>query len=176
MDRAERLAADGYGPGSPVQPILFYRPSDPFGWMSNYSRHPVRLRHPDTGEPIRYPTGEHRFQAMKAKTREAHDHVLAAETPDEAKKRGGPRGIELRDGWGSQYGTLCWYVMFEVVLTKAMQHSEIRDALAATGRTPIYEDSPTDDIWGWRTEQSYTGKNLLGRCWVGARNVLCPAT
>lgn len=36
----------------------------------------------------------------------------------------------------------------------------------------IYEDSPTDDIWGWRFQQSYTGKNLLGRCWMDVREVL----
>lgn len=171
MNREERLAADGYEGSSPV---LFYSPNQPFGWGSNFSRHQVRLRHPFTGEVATYDDGEHRFQAMKGITAEDHDYVMRAATPSMAKDRG--REIELRPGWGNDYGDFCWYAMFEVVLFKAIQHPVIRRELMLTLGRPIYEDSRKDDIWGWRFEQSYTGKNLLGRCWMGARHVLCPAT
>lgn len=171
MNLEERIVADGY---EGLEPILFYRPRDPFGWGSNFSKHKVVLPYPFQGAKqfVSYPTGEHRFQAMKASTSESHEYVRAASSPFDAKKRGGPHGIVLRPGWGNNYGDLCWYVMAEVVLHKALQHSVIKAALLITGDRPIYEDSPTDDIWGVRFESDYRGKNLLGRAWMEARAVI----
>lgn len=54
----ERVLADGFGTR---EPVVFYG-----GNGSNFSRHKVRLLNPFTGRPFDYPTGEHRFQAMKA--------------------------------------------------------------------------------------------------------------
>lgn len=167
MNRDQRLAADGF---ALIEPVLFYRPDDEHGWGSNFSRHAVELVHPFTRERTFYRTGEHRFQAMKAITPDEHQFVMDAPGPGQAKMRG--RQIRLRDGWGDSYADLCWYVMLEVVLAKAMQHRGVRLALTQTRGRPIYEDSPTDDIWGWRYQQSYTGKNLLGLSWMVARQTL----
>ena len=168
MERTERLAIDGYGPD--VEPVLFYDARDEWGVFSNFSRHPVVMPHPFTGKTVGYLTAEHRFQAMKATNREAHDYVAAAAGPGDSKHKG--REILLRDGWGGNYGDLCWYVMFEVVLAKAFQHDEMMDALMLTGTRPIYEDSPVDDIWGWRFRNDYRGKNLLGRVLMQVRDVV----
>jgi ribA/ribD-fused uncharacterized protein len=161
----ERLAADGFE----APPVLFYRPGDDWGWLSNFWRGDLALPDPFTGERRAYPTGEHRYQAMKATDRDAHDWVAAAPTPGEAKDRG--RAVALRDGWGERYGDLCYLVMLELVLTKGAQYP-LREALAATGERGIYEDSPTDDIWGWRCGADHRGRNLLGRCWMQARHLL----
>lgn len=167
MNREERLAADGY---AQIEPVLFYHQQDEHGWASNFSRHSVEMAHPFTLERVTYRTGEHRFQAMKAATIGEHEYVMDADRPGQAKARG--REINLRDGWGDSYGDLCWFVMLEVVLYKAGQYTGIQRALAQTRGRPIYEDSPTDDIWGWRYEQSYDGKNLLGICWMVVRDIM----
>lgn len=163
MNRSERLIADGYDP-EVVTPELFYR-SKTLG--SNFSPHSLSLLNPWSGKAIRYKTCEHRYQAMKATNENDHDYVVAAGSAFESKERG--REIELREGWGEHYGDFCWYVMFEVVLAKTLQHGEVRRWLMGTEDRPIYEDSPTDDIWGWRFENDHRGRNLLGRCWMQVR-------
>lgn len=165
----ERVRADGYGD---AEPILFYRPRDPYGWMSSFSHHAIILPHPFTMVATRYRSGEYRFQAMKGITADAHDYVLDAKDSSDAKFRGGPHGVVLRSGWGNSYGDLCWYAMAETVIAKTLQHRDVRRWLAATGKRPLYEDSDTDDIWGVRFRNDYRGKNLLGRCWMYARSVI----
>lgn len=165
MNREERLIADGYDP-KVVEPVLFYR-SATLG--SNFSPHAVRLLDPWTGASRHYRTCEHRYQAMKATNQGDHDYVCDANRPIDSKNRG--REIELREGWGEHYGQFCWYVMFEVVLAKTLQHEDVRKWLKSTKDRPIYEDSPTDDIWGWRYMDDHRGRNLLGRCWMQIRGV-----
>jgi ribA/ribD-fused uncharacterized protein len=157
-------------------PIEFYggKKSDPYGYMSNFSPYALWLPHPFAapGEPaVRYRTGEHRFQAMKARNESDHDYVNLAISPGDAKARG--REINLRDGWDSSHNeTLAYYVMVEVVWAKAMAHSEILHSLLKTGGRSIWEDSPTDDIWGIRYRDDYRGKNLLGKAWMQVRDRL----
>jgi ribA/ribD-fused uncharacterized protein len=164
LTREERLTQDGA-----VNPILFYRPRDPWGCFSNFSRHGVWLPHPWTGERVFYPTTEHRFQCMKACRAEDHDYVLAAANPTEAKHRGGPQGIALIDGWDSSYRGFAYYAMFEALVAKTLQHEDVSGALVDSGLRHIYEDSAVDDIWGWRYRNDHRGKNLLGRCWMDVR-------
>lgn len=168
MNREERLVQDGYEPDQEV--VEFYSSRDVDGQYSNFGRQEVWLPHPFTGRLTLHRTGEHRYQAMKACNEETYDYVNAASRPGEAKDRG--REISLRPGWGDDYGDLCWYVMYELIEVKVIQHEWIRGLLVETGDRPIWEDSPTDDIWGIRFQQSYTGKNLLGRCWMDVRDLL----
>jgi len=165
MNRAQRIKADGLK----VEPIEFFVPRKPYGFMSSFSRHPVKLIHPFTGKLVEHETGEHRFQAMKATSEKDYDLILNADGPTEAKDLG--RSIDLRAGWGSEYGSLCWYVMCETVIAKAQQHPNLLKQLLATGDRALWEDSPVDDIWGIRHHSNYRGKNLLGRSWMYARMV-----
>lgn len=164
MTREERLAQD-----RAVDPITFYHPHDEWGWMSNFSDHPVLMKNPFDLATIIYPTSEHRFQAMKATTFEDHMYVAQSPTAGQSKTRG--RKIKLRDGWGADYCGLSWYVMFEVLTAKVLQHDDIAHDLLQTTEE-LYEDSPTDDIWGWRYRNTYNGKNLLGRAWMDVREML----
>lgn len=167
MNREERLrqdsAEDGY--------VLFYsHHEEPYGCLSNFSHHNVVGLNPWTGRLELYSTGEHRYQALKSSNAAGHDWVREARGPGESKDRG--RQVDLRPGWGNDYGTLCWYVMFETVLLKAYQHDDVSAALRYSADLHIYEDSPVDDIWGWRYRDDHRGKNLLGRCWMDVREVL----
>jgi ribA/ribD-fused uncharacterized protein len=176
MDRATRLIEDGY---ADIEPVLFYAADDTNGEGSNFSQHGLWLPDPHTGKMRWYKTGEHRFQAMKGQNAQEHAEIADQPTAYKAKEAGGPRskicdgvGFILRPGWGNDYGDLCWYAMFETVLAKTLQNDDVFAWLMSTHSRPIYEDSPTDDIWGWRFRNDYRGKNLLGRCWMSVRAVL----
>jgi ribA/ribD-fused uncharacterized protein len=165
MTRSERLEQD-----KAVNPVLFYSPRNAWGEFSNFSEHTVRVLNPWTGEPYTYLTGEHRYQAMKADNEADHDYVCEVDNPGAAKMRG--RQVSLRKGWGNDVDDLCYYVMLETVAHKLRQHTAVQERLYETYARHIYEDSPVDDIWGWRYEQSYTGKNLLGRAWMHVRYLM----
>jgi ribA/ribD-fused uncharacterized protein len=163
MNRRERLKSDGE-----THPILFYKAQNDWGAFSNFSDHSVILQHPFTGAWMEYPTGEHRYQAMKADNHEDHDYVIEVDNAGAAQRRG--HQVSLRKGWGDDKFDLCWYVMLEVIEAKYIQHYDIRQILDFTHDRHIYEDSPTDDIWGWRYQYNYEGKNLLGECWMITRD------
>ena len=166
MLRHERLELDGAG----ADPVLFYNQNDKWGVFSNFSRHPIVLPHPFTGELTIYRTSEHRYQAMKSWDPEDHDWVVDAQSPAGAKSRGAV--VQLRDDWGSDKLSVCYFVMVDAVMAKAIQVPAMTDALLGTGNRHIYEDSPVDDIWGWRYGEVYRGKNLLGEALMHVRAVL----
>lgn len=170
MKKEDRIAYDrhAYGVDLPGEPILFYNDwSDPWSVFSNFSDHSVILRNPWTHEPFTYATGEHRYQALKATTEKDHDYVALVNNPSSAKKRG--REIDLREDWGNDYSDICWYVMLETVIAKTVQNHDVFTQLVLSTGSLIYEDSPTDDIWGVRYRDDWRGKNLLGRAWMEAR-------
>lgn len=168
MNREERLKRDGF---EGIEPVLFYgHRGTEWPYFSNFSRHSVRMINPWTGKSIVYDTTEHRYQAMKSVDQRGHDYVVESSGPGQSKTRG--REVQLRRDWGENYGTFAYYVMLEAVLTKASQYPIIGRSLERTGDRPIYEDSPTDDIWGWRYAKDHSGNNLLGLCWMQVREAL----
>lgn len=165
MNRQERMEKDGLT----EEPIEFYGRNCEHYYFSNFAPLGLWLPHPFTDELTWYATGEHAFQARKAWTAEEHDHVNEADTPLESKKRG--RAVALREGWDSKHlKPLCYYAMLEVTWTKAMEHAHIQKALLDSDERAIWEDSPTDDIWGIRYRDDYRGRNLLGRAWMETRD------
>lgn len=161
MNRQERIEKDGLE----EEPIEFYGGEGEHPEFSNFSRHGIWLPHPFTDVLTLYNSGEYRFQAMKATNEEDHDYVNEASSSAQSKKRG--REIELRPGWDQG---LNYYVMVETVTNKALQHRDILLSLLRTEGRAIWEDSPTDDIWGIRYRNDYRGKNLLGKSWMQARD------
>lgn len=163
MNIQDRLIQDGT---DEEHAIMFYGQRNLHGWLSNFSPHPITLHHPFTGIPTVYRTTEHRYQAMKATNAKDHDYVNAVDRPSYTKDRG--RSILLRPEWGDDYYDYCWFVMYECLVAKVTQHPALRVALNRFRDNGmfLYEDSPTDDIWGVRYSRDYRGKNLLGRCWM----------
>lgn len=174
MNREERMEKDGLT----EEPIEFYGKNCEHNYFSNFAPLGLWLPHPFTGKKTWYKTGEHAYQARKAWTAEEHDHVNEADTPFESKKRG--QAVALREGWDT--GTrrtlypLCYYVMIEVVWAKAIEHESVMGKLLNTDDRAIWEDSPTDDIWGIRYRGDYRGRNLLGRAWMEVREKLFAAS
>ncbi len=163
MTREERLKQDGVV----GKPVLFFGARNEHGAGSNYALCGMYLPNPFTGKNVWHPTGEHRYQAMKATCSDDYEYVRCASGPDPSKRRG--REIPLREGWGERYGDLCYYVMLETVFAKVAQNPGVAKWLESTGGRHIYEDSPTDDIWGWRNRDDYRGRNLLGICLMEVR-------
>lgn len=167
-----RIEQDGAGD----DPVCFYSERHEWGVFSNFSRHAVTMLSPWTLQPVTYETSEHRFQAMKACTQEDHDLIAECKGPGTAKQLG--RQINLRDDWGNTMGAMCWWVMIDVLYAKAAQHNAMANALKDTLGRFIYEDSPTDGIWGWvqmdyrSRSVSYEGQNLLGLALMHVRTSL----
>lgn len=123
---------------------------------------------------------EHYFQAAKTHDRVDSEWVLSAPLPGMAKRRGSYHGekqpdgtwrrITLREDWEE----IRFEVMLHAHLGKYKALSGYRRALLSTGDAFLYEDSPTDDIWGlWDKEAwDWTGQNLLGKVLMQVREEL----
>jgi ribA/ribD-fused uncharacterized protein len=145
------------------------------GPFSNFCYSPIKLDHPfpdSDGEQCIYPTVEHRFQAMKATNRKDHDMIAVRDTPGAAKRKG--RAIKIRDCWD----LISYEVMVEALRAK-FADPWFAEWLLATEDEYIYEDSPTDAIWGlWNSkEKAWTGQNKLGEALMQIRDeIFDPAT
>ena len=58
-------------------------------------------------------------------------------------------------------------VMKEIIKAKIDQHEEVRNALQASGKEEIIENSPEDYFWG--SGKDNTGRNELGKIWMEIR-------
>lgn len=157
------------------------------GPFSSFNGGPFILRGHDEwpewrafGPVIKAKTAEHPFQAAKTLDTKDVDWILAAMWPSIAKWRGSRQGeqqpdgtrrrIILRDDWEEiKFG-----IMHRVTYAKFEQLPPHRAALLATGTAFLYEDSPTDNIWGlWdRRAWDWTGQNLLGKVLMQVREEL----
>lgn len=161
-------------------PLKFFRETAPYGYFSNFWKHPRPLVY--KGE--KYPTAEHLYQARKfifedapAENAELVKQVRIQPTP--AKAMFLARG-RSNARWPWQMALSVVYndalkkgavpdpkwderrvdVMREVVALKAEQDEDFAGKLKATGDQVIEEASPYDDFWG-------TGKNGMGKNWLG---------
>lgn len=172
----------------PTKQLLFYSPNEPFGFFSNFSRHPVEF------EGATWMTSEHAFQAAKFKPHRPDlvQRVLKASTPTKAAEIGRDRSHPLRPDWDSRITrkqahpewflvddgrgptlaaekTKDW-VMFDVCLAKFSQHPSLKEGILSTGDDALVENAIHDPYWGWGS--SRTGVNRLGKVLMAVRNVL----
>jgi N-glycosidase YbiA len=77
----------------PAATIYFYGTSEEYGFLSNFSRHPIQL-HGHT-----WPTCEHYFQAQKFPGSEHEGAILRASSPTIAARMGRSRDRPLRPDW-----------------------------------------------------------------------------
>lgn len=150
---------------------FFWKPSQPNGFLSNFSHHSVEENNID------FPTLEHYMHYHKAKLMgddEAAESILEAKTPLEAKKLG--RKVSNWDErlWKSRREE----IMLNGVRLKVRQYPAIKEMLMETGDTTIAEASPYDRIWGIGLESTdsrakhqseWNGLNILGKVWMKVR-------
>src|SRR5215471_15041120 len=102
-----------------MNPILFYRVSEPYGEFSNFAPCPVKLKGHN------WPTTEHYFQAQKFAGTE-HEHAIRkTKSPMIAARLGRSRKHPLRKDWESAKDN----VMPEALRAKFTQHADLRALL-----------------------------------------------
>ncbi len=146
-----------------MKPIRFYPASGPFGFLSNFSRHPITIR------GVTWPTSEHFFQAQKFAGKEHQEAIRALKSPTVAARMGRSRKRPLRADWEEVKES----VMLEALRAKFTQHSDIQTALIETGPAPLMEHTENDRYWGDGGDGS--GKNRLGVLLEQARGEIVDA-
>lgn len=141
-----------------VEEINFYSRKPLYGFLSNFHRCPQVVS--SEWGPHQYPTNEHYYQAMKAKSKEVHDWIASAPSPYLAMKAGRMlrKGKEFRDNWDN----MSVGIMLNGLRAK-FEDPHLRNRLLATGDAVLHEDSPTDLFWGKK------GKDMLGRLLMQVR-------
>lgn len=143
-----------------MNPIHFYRVSEPYGEFSNFSPHPFELK----GKV--WPTAEHYFQAQKFAGTEHEELIRLAKSPMVAARMGRSRERPLRQNWETAKED----IMREALLAKFTQHPALRSLLLGTADAELVEHTANDRYWG--DGGNGKGKNRLGQLLVELREKL----
>lgn len=130
--------------------IKFYSRLDPYGFMSNFSRHPVTI------DGKEWPTTEHYFQAQKFAGTPHEEEIRKAKSAMDAATMGRDRKRPLREDWESVKDD----IMHKAVLAKFRQHKSLYHLLMATEDDTLIEHTANDSYWADGGDGS--GKNMLG--------------
>jgi ribA/ribD-fused uncharacterized protein len=145
-----------------LPPLLFFEPHGEYGWLSNWSKHPVND----------LPSAEHCLMYEKAflfGDVEMAVQIRRAKTSAAAKRLG--RNVH---GFNEQkWRRWRFPIMTRILEQKVAQHPELNQKLLETGTRHIAEASPYDNIWGIGTTSNkmkdWIGLNLLGIAWMDVR-------
>jgi ribA/ribD-fused uncharacterized protein len=133
------------------EPVFFYAGDNEFNCFSNFYRCNIMV------DGKTWPTTEHYFQAMKINSEPDQEAIRLAASPGLAKGLARKLVID-REQWDK----VKFEVMLKCLRIKFAQPG-LKEILLKTGERPIYEDSPSDKIWGTGTlKGSGPGRNLLG--------------
>lgn len=140
--------------------IKFYHVNKPYGFLSNFSAHPIDLK----GK--RWPTSEHYFQAMKFEGTEHEEAVRRATSPMDAAQMGRDRRRPLRGDWEAVKDD----VMRAALRAKFTQHEDLMRELIGTGTAHLIEHTTNDAYWADGGDG--TGRNMLGVLLMELRKML----
>lgn len=170
--------------GNPLPVVTFYRPEDPYGYCSNFSRHSTAL----DGDV--WQTSEHYFQAMKSLDPDVRKMIREKTSPGRAAYLG--RTTLLRRDWdwllddtrlslppywvadrpasNPHIERVKDLVMWRILVAKFTQHADIGKHLVDTRNAILVEAADSDPYWGWGA--SRIGLNKLGFMLMGVRALL----
>ena len=140
--------------------ISFYVPSDEYGFLCNFSARGFTL------DDRYWPTVEHYFQAQKFAGSDHEERIRVSRSAKEAKNLGQTRKLSLRSDWENVKVD----VMRNALMAKFTTHTDLRDALLATGDEELVENAPTDYFWG--CGKLGGGQNMLGKLLMETRQAL----
>ena len=140
--------------------ISFYVPTDEYGFLCNFSAHGFLL------DDRFWPTAEHYFQAQKFVGTDHEERIRVSRTPKEAKQLGQTRKLPIQSDWEDVKVN----VMRAALMAKFSTHTDLRDALLATGNEELIENAPGDYFWG--CGQLGGGQNMLGKLLMETRKAL----
>jgi len=131
-----------------VEIIHFYNCNEPFYEFTNFYKRQIRLDNKS------WPTSEHCFQAQKFEEQKIQEKIRRLRTPREAFDYA--HKFIPKKNWNNDK-IAC---MKKAVRTKFVQHEDLRDLLALTGKARLVEHTENDCFWG---DGYGTGKNKLGQ-------------
>ena len=162
------LEAIHFGKHADTNRIEFYSKDLPFFWLNNASPHPVVV------DGVRYPTAEHLFQAQKFIDHrpDIANKIRKTSNPVDAVHIARTYAKEVRFDWIK--GGVNVATMRMVLLTKFLQHTDLRLALLETGDAEIVHASPNDAFWGSAACANAVGRgrNVMGRTIMQTRELL----
>ncbi|MFS0885278.1 NADAR family protein [Aeromicrobium sp. 179-A 4D2 NHS] len=133
------------------------------GFLSNFDTTPFDM--PLLGGVVK--SGEHAFNALKTLDPTQRAHVLAAQSPRDAKARG--RRVTLRPGWDDGYRVRA----MQDTLVAKFKHPDLAAKLIATGDLHLVEFNHWHDrFWGECTCPKHVGQqgvNMLGELLMALR-------
>jgi N-glycosidase YbiA len=140
--------------------ISFYQPYAAWGWLANFSIHPIEMG------GRRWPSVEHYFQAQKFAGTDLETQIRAAQSAADAKTLAKLWTEDKRTDWEA----VRIEVMYAAVRAKFTQHLYLRDALLSTADALIVENAEDDDFWGRGTNGF--GRNAMGQILMKLRSDL----
>lgn len=142
------------------KPIYFYQVGNSYGFLSNFSAHPVEI------DGRKWPTTEHYFQAQKFAGTGLEENIRALASPKDAAATGRRSDHPLREDWVSVRDV----VMMTALRAKFFQHADLREALLSTGDAELVEHTANDRYWADGGDGS--GLNRLGELLMRVRSEL----
>ncbi len=140
--------------------IYFFHLEEPFGCLSNASRHPIYV------DDSYWQTVEHYFQTAKFEDRELRAKTRGADTPSQARRLGRKHRRTQRSDWHDiKVG-----VMRKALVAKADQHADVRATLLVTAPADLVQSSQAGTYWGGTEREG--GLNMLGKLWMQVRDRL----
>lgn len=135
--------------------ILFNSGSGQWGWLSNFSPHPIGP----------FPTAEHLYQAMKTTVPEEREMIRQASSPKQAKALS--YKITKRPDWSEGFKI---DVMLEITRRK-FSRPALAMLLVQTGDKLLVHYAPWGDTY-WGVDKDGKGRNWQGRILMTRRSEL----
>lgn len=143
--------------------IRFYHSREPWGELSNFSRHAVFVH------GLVWPTVEHFYQAQKFAGTPHEEVIRCCRTPMMAKRRATEfTKTYRREDWTEEKER----VMLKGLRAKFQQHPDLRSQLLRSGERLLVEHTDHDAYWG--DGGNGAGQNRLGQLLMQVRSELRP--
>lgn len=140
--------------------IRFYKVGNEFGNFSNFASFPIFI----DGEV--WPTVEHYFQANKFEDLAIRNKIKIIDSPMKAAKEGRNTKNILRADWLEIKDN----IMFQGLLSKFLQHHNLKEELLNTGNAQLVEHTKNDSYWGDGGDGN--GLNKLGFLLMRVRKII----
>ena len=157
-------------------PILFYKATDEYGYLSNFAKYPIKV------DNLTFGCNEQYIMYTKAKLFNDHptaEKILATSNPMIIKQLG--RQVKNFDQkiWNDNVNLVA-----DICNTyKFTQHPQLKHLLLETKDEIIAEASPSDAIWGigvnsitGRDPKTWRGLNILGNSLMRTRKYIIDNT
>ena len=127
-------------------------------YFSCFSDHSVEYK------GIHYTTAEHAYHCQRYSDQDILSEIQNVPTARDAWSV----SQKYKDTQHADFAEKKRDIMKAILIAKLEQHSDVRDALSATGEDEISKHEPKDAYWGMGPDGK--GRNELGKLWMEIRD------